>query len=126
MKKLYQFVLATILGLAIGTITANCAHTTAGQFKDAVVVCTMENSNNAQAGAAVVSCLTAAVGGDYAGCLAGLVSVGHWSVDEVACIVRRLATESAQRINSGTSTTEDGRVLSSANQWLRDNQIRFK
>jgi len=126
MKKLYQYALATIIGLAIGIVSGNCAHTTPGQFKDALVTCTMENSNNAQASAAVLGCLTNAVAGNYAACLSGLVSTGHWTVDEVSCIVRRLATESAQRLNAGTASGTDQATLDNANAWLKANNIRFR
>jgi hypothetical protein len=128
MKRNYRKLqaLCIAVGLALGGYLASCAHTTPGQFKDAVVVCTMENSNNPQAGAAVLNCLTGAVGGNYAACLSGLVSGGHWLVDEVACVVRRLATESAQRLNAGTASGTDKATLDNANQWLRDNNIRFR
>ena len=127
MKKISQYALSVIIGLTLGTLVANgCAHTTASGFKDAVVTCTMENSSNAQASAAVVTCLTGAIAGDYAGCLAGLVTAGTWTITEVACIVRRLATESAQRLNAGTATPTDKATLDNANQFLRDNAIRFR
>jgi len=121
------YVLATIIGLAVGGYLAACAHTpTPGQFRDAVVTCTMENSSNPQASAAVVNCLTGAVGGNYAACLEGLPALGHWTVEEIACIVRRLATESAQRINAGTAAGDDRAVLDNANEWLRSNNIQFR
>lgn len=123
-RKFQALCIAT--GLVLGAYLASCAHTTPGQFKDAVVVCTMENSNNPQAGAAVVNCLTGAVSGNYAACLSGLVTAGYWTVEEIACVVRRLATESAQRINAGQATGADRTVLDNANQWLRDNNIRFR
>jgi len=126
MKKLTQYLLAAIVGLTLGTVAANCAHTTPGTFTNAVVTCTMENSNNAQASAAVVNCLVGAAVGNYTACLSGLVSAGHWTVDEVACIVRRLATESAQRLNAGTSTDSDRVTLDNANKFLRDNSIKFR
>lgn len=126
MKKISQYALSVVIGLTLGTLVANCAHTTAGQFKDAVVQCTVENSSNAQASAAVVACLTSAIAGDYSACLAGLVTAGTWTIQEIACVVRKLATESAQRLNSGTATATDRAVLDNANQFLRDNAIRFR
>ena len=114
------------VGFAIGGYFASCAHTTPTQFKDAIVNCTLENSNNPQAGAAVVRCLTGAVSGDYGACLSGLVAGGYWAVEEIACVVRRLATESAQRINAGQATDSDRTVLDNANQFLRDNNLRFR
>jgi hypothetical protein len=126
MKRITQYLLAAIVGLTLVTVAANCAHTTPGTFTNALVTCTQENSNNAQASAAVVNCLVGAAAGNYAACLSGLVSAGHWTVDEIACIVRRLATESAQRLNAGTASGTDKATLDNANAWLRDNAIRFR
>ena len=128
MKHYRKFqVLAVAVGLALGGYLGSCAHTpTPGQFKDALVTCTLENSNNPQASAAVVNCLVGAASGNYAACLSGLVAAGYWTVEEVACIVRRLATESAQRLNAGTARGTDKAVLDNANQWIKDNGIRFR
>ena len=126
MKRIVQYLSAIIIGLAIGTVAANCAHMTPTEFKDALVTCTQENTNNAQALAAVGNCLTGALAGNYAACLSGLVTELKWTIDEVACMVRKLATESAQRINAGQATDADRTVLDNANQWLKDNQIRFR
>ncbi len=120
-------VLAVAVVLAIGGYLASCAHTpTPGEFRDAVVTCTQENSNNPQASAAVVNCLTNAVGGNYAACLAGLPAIGHWTVEEIACVVRRLSVESAQRLNAGSSTPADRTLLDNANAWLSENGIVFR
>jgi len=113
------------VGLSIGGYFAACAHT-AGEYKDAVVTCTQENSNNPQASAAVKNCLIGAVSGNYGACLAGLPAAFNWSYEEVICVVRRLATESAQRLNAGLSTDSDRTVLDNANQWIKDNGIRFR
>jgi hypothetical protein len=126
MKRISLYSIAVAIGLTIGGYVASCAHTTPGQFKDAVVTCTMENSHNPQASSAVLNCLTNAVAGNYAACLAGLPQLGHWTVDEIACVVRRLATESAQRINAGKAEPTDQQVLDDANQWLRDQGIKFR
>jgi hypothetical protein len=120
-------VLAVLVGLSIGGYLGACAHTpTPTEFKDAIVTCTLENSSNAAAGAAVLDCLTGAVAGNYAACLSGLVTAGQWTVQEVACIVRRLATESAQKLNAGTANNADKLILERANQVIRDNNIRFR
>jgi hypothetical protein len=124
-NRTIKAILAAIAFAAAGYLSA-CAHTTPSQFTDALVTCTMENSNNAQASAAVVNCLVGAAGGNYGACLSGLVSAGHWTVDEVACIVRRLATESAQRLNAGTATGTDQAVLDNANAWLAAERIKFR
>lgn len=95
-------------------------------FYQTVVTCTEANTNNTAAGAAVLGCLTGAVGGDYSACLIGLVTGGHWTVDEVACIVRAYATTSAQRLNAGTPQVTDADVLKRANEFLRAEKIGFR
>jgi len=119
--------LAVAIGLTLGGYLTSCAHTpTPGEFKDAIVNCTIENSNNPQASAAVTNCLIGAVSGNYGACLSGLVAGGYWAVEEIACVVRRLATESAQRLNAGQSTDSDRAVLDNANAWLKSENIRFR
>ena len=126
MKRITQFVLAAILGLTIGTVASNCAHTTPSQFKDIVVTCTVENSSNSQAANAVLGFLTGAIAGDYGACWSGLVTAGTWTIQEIACVVRKLATESAQRLNAGTASSTDRAQLDNANAWLKANNIRFR
>jgi hypothetical protein len=70
--------------------------------------------------------LTSAVGGDYTACLAGLVTAGYWTVDEVACIVRSYAVNAAARINSGTPRDEDAKALENANAWIRAQQVKYR
>jgi len=96
-------------------------------FYQTVVTCTVDNSTNTQAGAAVYKCLAEVVTGQtYTSCLAGLVTAGTWTVDEVACIVRRYAQTSATRLNAGTGDSMDPKILDNANAWLRQEQIRYK
>jgi hypothetical protein len=96
-------------------------------FYQVVVTCTLDNSTNVQAGAAVYKCLTDVIlSQDYGACLAGLVTAGTWTVDEVACLVRHYAQTSAQRLNAGTSDSLDQRTLDNANAWLKKEQPRFK
>lgn len=128
MKQLTRYLstLATILAIAATLGACKTTPTNPDSFYQAVVTCTVDNSSNTQAGAAVLKCLTGAVAGDYTACLAGLVTDGYWTVDEVACIVRRYATTSAQRLNAGTGDATDPVVLKNANEWLRKNDVRFK
>ena len=115
------------LGLLFLACVPSChAPVTPDSFYHAVVTCTVDNSSNTQAGAAVYKCLTGAVGGDYTACLAGLVTAGTWTVDEVACLVRYYAQTSAQRLNAGTSDSLDQKALDNANAWLLKEQPRFK
>lgn len=120
--------IATVLVIFAALSITACKTTpnTPDSFFGAVVTCTRENSHNAQAGQAVLNCLMNAAGGNYGACLSGLVAAGYWTVDEIACVVRQYATESAQRINSGEPTPSDSIILERANQWLRDKQVRFQ
>jgi len=111
---------------ALGITACKTTPTNPDSFFGAVVTCTKENSHNAQAGAAVLNCLMNAAGGNYGACLSGLVAAGYWTVDEIACVVRQYATESAQRLNSGMPTPSDSIILERANQWLREKQVRFQ
>jgi hypothetical protein len=127
--RLRDIIASIAIGILLGVPIAaanGCAHTTPGQFTNAVVTCTLDNTSNPQAGAAVLSCLTAAVAGNYSACLAGLVTAGQWTVEEVACIVRNLSTQAAQKLNAGDKSGENQLILDNANQWLRDNSIRFR
>ena len=117
---------ATILALSAALSACKTTPTNPDGFFGAVVTCTKSNSHNAQAGAAVLNCLTSAVGGDYTACLAGLVTAGYWTVEEVACVVRQYATESAQRLNAGEPAPSDSVILERANAWLSSKQVKFQ
>ena len=112
-----------LLVLSISCITTP---TKPDGFFQAVVTCTKDNSQSPQAGAAVLQCHTGAISGNYTVCLSGLVTEGHWAVDEIACLVRAYATSSAVRLNSGTPDASDQVVLDNANAWLRAEQIQFR
>ena len=117
--------LAPILLLVL-TVSCITAPTKPDSFFQTIVTCTKDNSQSPQAGAAVLQCLTGAISGNYTACLAGLVTEGHWAVDEIACLVRSYATTSAVRLNSGTPDASDRVVLDNANAWLRAEQIQFR
>jgi hypothetical protein len=124
MKKL----LFTLALFAV-TVAPACKTTPTNpdSFYQVVVTCTVDNSSNTQAAAAVYQCLSDVIlSQDYAGCLAGLVTAGTWTVDEVACLVRHYAQTSAQRINKGTVDALDQTALDNANAWLKKEQPRFK
>jgi hypothetical protein len=119
--------LVFVLVFASSTLSAcKTTPTNPDSFYQTVVTCTVDNSSNTQAGAAVYKCLAGVVTSDYTACLAGLVTAGYWTVDEVACIVRHYAQTSAQRMNAGTGDPMDPKVLDNANAWLKQEQIRFK
>jgi len=119
---------ALIVALTFWGFSGSCktTPTTPDSFYDVVVTCTVDNVKNPQAGAAVLACLTGAVGGDYSACLAGLVTAGTWTVEEVACIVRAYATSSAQKLNAGTALPADQTVLTNANAWIRAHKVVYR
>lgn len=118
-----------ILALAVALSFASCktSPTTPDSFFGAVVTCAEGNRYEAQATASVMGCLTAAVGGDYSTCIANLLtSGGHWSIDEIACLVRDYATSAAVRLNSDRAAGADSAGLANANDWLRSKRILFR
>lgn len=122
MKTLATLVLAVCLVVACKTTPTN-----PDSFYQAVVTCTVDNTNNTQAGAAVYKCLSDVVlSKDYTACLQGLVTDLTWTASEVACIVRHYASTSAQRLNAGTGDALDPTVLANANAWLQKEQPRFR
>jgi hypothetical protein len=124
MRYIQTLLLAAVLSISATsckTVPAN-----GDSFYEVVVTCTMENSSNPQAGAAVLGCFTGAIGGDYTACLSGLVAAGNWTVEQVACIVRRYATESAQRINAGAPLPTDADVLKKANEFIKAKKIGYR
>lgn len=111
---------------ALGSTSCKTTPTSPDSFFGAVVTCTKQNSHNDQAGAAVLNCLVNAAGGNYGACLAGLTAAGYWTVEEIACVVRQYATESAQRLNAGVPTPSDAVILERANAWIKANQVRYQ
>jgi hypothetical protein len=124
MRYIQTLLLAAVLSISATsckTVPAN-----GDSFYEVVVTCTMENSSNPQAGAAVLGCFTGAIGGDYTACLSGLVAAGNWTIEEIACVVRAYATTSAQRINAGKPEPTDADVLKKANAWIRDHKVGYR
>lgn len=128
MKTLARYLSTISTTIAIIATLGACKTTPTNpdSFFGAVVTCTKENSRNAQAGQAVLNCLMNAAGGDYGSCLAGIVAAGYWTVDEIACVVRQYATESAQRLNAGAPTPSDAVILERANEWIRSHQVNYR
>jgi hypothetical protein len=125
MRKIY-LTLVALAALALAATSCKTTPTSPDDFFQKVVTCTQDNTHDAAASSAVLNCLVGAVGGDYGACLAGLVTAGNWTVDEVACIVRGYATASAQKLNAGQATAQDQTVLDEANAWLKREQVKFR
>lgn len=95
-------------------------------FYGKVVTCTMDNTKNPQAIAAVVSCLSNVVQGDAFSCLQGLVACGAWTVEEVACIAREQAVSTAQKANASGASVPDSTILANANAFIRAENMLFR
>jgi hypothetical protein len=121
-----KFILLLVTLFSLSITSCKTTPTSPDSFYQAVVTCTESNTSNAQAGAAVVSCLTNAVGGDYSACLAGLVTGGYWTVQEVACLVRAYSVSTAQKLNAVGGTPADQQGVQNANEWLAGKRIQFR
>jgi hypothetical protein len=109
-----------------GTFACKTTPTSPDSFYQVVVTCTMGNPTNPAAEAAVMNCLTNAVGGNYAVCLNGIVAGGMWTVNEVACIVESYVTTASKKLNLGTATDTEALALKNANAWISSEKIGFK
>jgi hypothetical protein len=109
-------------------LSLSCAsiRPTGDQFLNAVVDCSKVNPENSAAASAVLSCLQSAISGNPAACLLNLVTVGHWTVDEVACVVRALGESANVRALRGIATATDATVERAAHNWLTQQNIGFR
>ena len=122
-RKIQLLILAT--GFAIGAAFAvSCAPGSKPDvFVGAVVDCAKVNPNNSGAASAVYACLAGALAQNPGPCLAGLVEVGHWTVDEVACIVAFYGQRSNEKLLAKQGGDEDRVVAKAAHDWLVQNKI---
>lgn len=116
--------LATFAGTVLTTSTSGCKQTKPDVFFAAVVDCAKINPEASAASAAVITCITAAVSGNPAACLSGLVTGAHFTVDEVACIVAALAKQNDDKVKA-TNDPEAARIRDIASDWLVREHIRI-
>ena len=116
-------VFLVLAGLSMSTMS--CAHVKPGPFFEATVDCAKVNPEASSATSGVITCLTASVAGNPGACLSQLVTVAHFTVDEVACIVADIA----QRENNKVKLEGDPKALEVRNTavgWLRDQNISIR
>lgn len=128
MKRITQYVSAIVIGLTIGVAlgTACQPGSKPDIFVGAVVDCAKVNPNTNGAASAVYACLAGALAQNPGPCLTGLVQIGHWTVDEVACIVAFYGQRSNEKLLAKQGSTEDQVVAKAAHDWLTENRIGVK
>jgi hypothetical protein len=92
----------------------------------AVVDCAKVNPQASAALAAVETCLVGAMAQNYAVCLTGLVTSGHFVIDEVACVVAWYAQQQNGKVAASTATLADLEARSRANAWLANEAIMIR
>jgi len=122
------YVLAIAVGLALGGLLATACQpgSKPDVFVGAVVDCAKVNPNKSGAASAVYACLAGALAQNPAPCLALLVEGGHWTVDEVACLVAFYGQRSNEKLLAKQATTEDQVVAKAAHDWLTEKRIGVK
>jgi len=116
-------------GLCLGAALAllgGCHNVTPDQFLNASVDCAKVNPEASPALAQVESCLFSAVSGNPAGCLAGLITEGHFVVDEVACIVAWEAQQQNSKVALSAASKEDLAARQAAVNWLQTEHISIR
>jgi hypothetical protein len=95
----------------------------------AVVDCAKVNPQASAALASVETCLVGAMAQDYSACLTGLVTGGHFVIDEVACVVAWYAQQpQAKQLqqHAKASAPTDVTVSSHAKAWLSSEAISIR
>jgi hypothetical protein len=115
--------LVFVLVLSSGT---GCHNVKPDQFFGAVVDCSQVNPEASAALGAVTTCLVGLVSQNPAVCLSGLLTDGHFSLDEIACVVASLAHEANAKVGASTATLEDLKLRKAANDWLAQEQIGIR
>ena len=108
------------------SIAPGCHNVTPDQFLNATVDCAKTNPEASAALAQVETCLVGVATSNPAACLAGLLTEGHFVVDEVACDVAYVAQQNQAKVALGKATNDDLRARQAANDWLAQERIRIR
>lgn len=114
---------ASVVILAGSLLLASCHNVTPDQFLNAAVDCAKTNPEGDAALAQVETCLIGAIASNPAACLAGLVTEGHFAVDEVACIVAYVAQQQTTKLARSGASAQDLAVRNLAVSWLVQEHI---
>ena len=120
------------LGLTILTASfvvpalQGCHNTTPDQFFNAVVDCAKVNPEASAALAQVETCLLGVVSGNYSACMLGLVTEGHFAIDEVACVAAYIAQQENAKVANKTATADDLTMRKAAVDWLAQEHIQIR
>lgn len=122
------FMLLTFVGLAgfagsLLTPNLACHNVKPDVFFEAVVDCAKVNPQKSPAASSVVTCLVGALAGNPAACLSQLVTVMHFTVDEVACVVADIAQRENSKVGTAEATRETMQIRDTAVAWMVSNRI---
>jgi hypothetical protein len=63
---------------------------------------------------------------NYAACLTGLVTGGHFVIDEVACVVAWYAQQQQDKVAAASASLEEFSARDRANAWLAQEHIGIR
>jgi hypothetical protein len=110
----------------------NCGggNTPRDPFYEVIVDCAKTNPQSSAAGTAVLNCLAGAATADYGACLSGLLTMGHWTVDEIACLVRYYGAEASNKLNAlpanAAPDAADQTVAANAKAWIVAHKVGYR
>jgi len=117
---------ALLLPALLLVTSLSCVTSPTDSIYGAVVDCAKVNPQASAALAAVETCLVGAMAQNYAVCLTGLVTSGHFVIDEVACVVAWYAQQQNGKVAASTATLADLEARSRANAWLANEAIMIR
>jgi hypothetical protein len=120
------FCIAAATTLTLCLVLSGCHNVTPDQFLNATVDCTKTNPEASAELGAVTTCLMGAVAQNPAVCLTGLITDGHFAVDEIACLVAYVAQQNQAKVATGRYTDDDLRARQAANDFLAKEHISIR
>ena len=103
-----------------------CHNVTPDQFLNATVDCTKTNPEASAELGAVTTCLMGVVAQNPTVCLSGLITDGHFAVDEIACLVAYVAQQNQAKVASGATDTPTLKARQAANDWLSQEHVSIR